>query len=101
MIVVERLTQKVHNGKWEDLEKLEKKYNILEESFGFPPKKRYQCIAGGYTMNTLIIERQWESFAEMESTYEKALANEDYQKLGQESNSIIKSNQMELFTPLP
>jgi len=39
--------------------------------------------------------------AEMEATYEKAFANAEYQKLYQESPSIIKSTQMELYTPLP
>ena len=101
MIVLERLTQKVHNGKWAELEKLEKKFNTLEAGFGFPPKKRYQYIAGSHAMNTLIIERQWDSLAKMETAYAEAFANEDYQKLSQETISVIKSNQMELLTPLP
>ena len=101
MIVLERLTQKVHNDKWAELEQLEKKFNALEAGFGFPPKKRYQYIAGSHAMNTLIIERIWESLAEMETAYAKALTDKDYQKLTQATSSVIKSNQMELLIPLP
>jgi hypothetical protein len=101
MIILERLIQKVRPGKWVELEELDKKYNALEKDFGFPSKKRYQCMSGGQDFNTLIIERQWGSLAEMEATYGKALANEAYQKLNQESFSVIKSSQMELYSPLP
>ncbi len=101
MKIVERLTQKIYPGKWLELEEIDKKYTALEKDFGFPVKKRYQCIAGEYDFNTLIIERQWESMAEMEAIYGKALANEDYQKLSQEGSSVVKSSRMELYTPLP
>jgi hypothetical protein len=36
----------------------------------------------------------------MEATFEKAFANEEYQKLNQEIVSVIESTQMELYTPL-
>lgn len=101
MIVVERMIQKIRPDKWVELEELDKKYNALEKELGFPSKKRYQCIVGGHDFNTLIIERQWESMAKLEATYEKAFANADYQKLNQQSPSIVKSTQMELYTPLP
>jgi len=101
MVIVERLTQKLRPNKFEELEKLDKKYTALENKFGFPLKKRYQLIAGGNDFNTLIVERQWESLAKMEAAYEKALADAEYQKLNEESSSAIKSTQMELYTPLP
>jgi len=101
MVIVERLTQKLRPNKFEELEKLDKKYTALENKFGFPLKKRYQLIAGGNDFNTLIVERHWESLAKMEAAYEKALADAEYQKLNEESSSAIKSTQMELYTPLP
>ena len=58
-------------------------------------------MVGGHDFNTLIIERQWGSLAQMEAVYEKAFANEEHQKLNQESASVIKSSQMEMYTPLP
>jgi hypothetical protein len=102
MIAIERMTQKVFPGKWAELEAIDKRYNAVENRLGFPPtKKRYQCMIGGNDSNTLIIERQWESLAVMEATYEKAFADPELQALQQETASIIASNQVEVFTPLP
>jgi hypothetical protein len=101
MITIERMTQHIYPDKWEELEALDKKYNALEKKYGFPPKKRYQCVFGGHASGTLIIERQWESMAKMEEVYEKIMADPEHQKLGQEGISIIKKTQMELYTPLP
>ena len=101
MIILERLVQKVRPDKWAALEKIEKKYNAIESRFGFPAKKRYQCLVGGHDTNTIIIERQWESMAVMEATYEKIMADPQYQKLGSETIAAIESNQIEYFTLLP
>ena len=101
MIVIERQIQKIRPGKWAELEEIDKEFNQLEAGFGFPPKKRYQCIIGGHDINTLIVERQWESMAIMEKAYEITLTNPDYQKLSQKLNSFVKSVQFELYYPLP
>lgn len=101
MIAIERMTQKVYPGKWAELEAIDKRYNEIELRMGFPAKKRYQCIMGGSDQNTLIIERQWESLAALEQTYEKALALPEYQALNQEVVTIVQSSQIEVFTPLP
>ena len=101
MIIVERMIQHIRPDKWADLDGLDKKYNVVETRLGFPAKKRYQCLSGINDMNTLIIERQWESLAKMEATFEKAMSDPEYQKLQQESTPIVKSNQWELYMPLP
>jgi hypothetical protein len=102
MIAIERMTQKVFPGKWADLEVIEKRFNAVEERLGFPStKKRYQCMIGGYDSNTLIVERQWDSLAVMEATYEKAFADPEFQALQKEVGSIIESSQEEVYTPLP
>lgn len=54
-----------------------------------------------YDQNTIVIERQWESMAVMESTYEKIMADPEYQALSKEGIGIIKSSRMEAYTPLP
>ena len=74
MIAIERMTQKLYPGKWMELEEIDKRYDEIEHRMGFPLKKRYQCVIGSEDNNTLIIERQWDCLAVMESTYEKALA---------------------------
>ena len=100
MVIVERLIQQVRPDKWAELEALDAKYNPVESRCGFPSKKRYRCFAGGDNTNTLIIERQWESLAAMEVAYEKVLADPEWQALGAEGVSIIKSDRHELYAPL-
>jgi hypothetical protein len=102
MVAIERMIQKVYPGKWAELEEIDKRYNAAESRLGFPPnKKRYQCMMGSHDHNTLIIERQWDSLAAMEATWEKAFADPEIQSLNKETTSIIKSTQWEVYTPLP
>ncbi len=101
MIAIERTTQKVYPGKWAELEEIDKKFNEVELGAGFPQKKRFQCVLGGLDQNTLIIERQWDSLAVMESTYEKILANPAYQALEKQVASIVESSRTEVYTPVP
>ena len=102
MITIERMTQKIFPGKWAELEEIDKKYNVVEKRLGFPPtKKRYQCMIGSHDSNSLIIERQWDSLAVMEATYEKAFADPELQALQKETVSIVENNQVEVYTPLP
>ena len=101
MIAIERMTQKIYPGKSMELEEIDKRYDKIEGRMGFPAKKRYQCVIGAEDNNTLIIERQWDSLAAMESTYEKALADPDYQALGKEVGSIVQSSKIEVYTLLP
>lgn len=101
MIIIERVIQQVRPDKWAELEKIDKKYNMVEARLGFPPKKRSQSLSGSLEVNTLIVERQWPSMAAMEATYEKAHADPEHQALGKDLTSIIKSNHWELNMPLP
>jgi hypothetical protein len=95
------MIQKVRPGKFPDLDELDKKYIAIESRLGFPPKKRYQCIIGGHDLNTVIVERQWDSLAAMEEIFTKAFADPEYQALADEGISIIESTQWEVYTPLP
>jgi hypothetical protein len=101
MVAIDRMIQQVHPGKWAELEEIDKRYKAVESRLGFPPKKRYQCIMGSHDTNTLIVERQWNSLAAMEATYEKAFADPEHQALGKEITSIVKSTQWEVYMPLP
>lgn len=102
MFVIERMIQKVLPGKWAELEEIDKRFNAAEQRLGFPSnKKRYQCMIGSHDTNTLIIERQWDSMAVMEATYEKSFADPEIQVLQKEVMSIIESNQIEVYAPLP
>lgn len=100
MKVVERMVQEIYPGKNEALEDLDKRYDAIESKLGFPAKKRYWCISGPYQTGTLIVEREWESFAALEESYEKAFANEELTALGEEGASIVKNSRIELYTPV-
>ena len=100
MKVLERQLQHIHPQKWAELNAIDAKYNEAEAKFGFPKKRRYQALACGLESNTLIIEREWESMAVFEATYEKAFADAEYQKLGAELDGIVLKNSLELYAVL-
>jgi len=101
MIIYERMIQEIYPDKWAELELLDQKYNMVEARLGYPAKKRSRSISGKYNLNTLIIERQWESMTKMEAANELAQADPEYQALWMEGTSIIKSVHWELYMPMP
>lgn len=98
--VLERLTQQVFATKWPELEELDKKYDAIESRLGYPPKRRYRLFAGGGNTNTLVIEREWESLADLEAAYEKAFIDPEWQAVDAKALQIIADNQFELLLPL-
>lgn len=99
--VLERLVQPVAPGKWGDLEILDKDYDALEAKYGFPQKLRLQCVAGGLSMDAVIIQRVWPSLAVMEDAYGRLMQDPEWVKLGARGNGIIKENFRELYIVLP
>ncbi len=103
MKVVSREIQHVITGKWEELESIDKKFAAVERRLGYPQtKKRYRCLFGAHDlMSTLIIEYSWESLSEMEQIFEKARLDDERSALADKLVSILSSNQMEVYIPLP
>jgi hypothetical protein len=99
MKVVERLIQEIYPGQSEALEDIDKRYNAIEASLGFPPKKRLWCISGPHHANTIIIEREWESMAAMEAAVEKTFGHPELQAPSEDANTIVKNSRWELYTP--
>ena len=97
---IEWMIQKVHTGKWKDLESFEKKIVPLENKVGFPPKKRLQGTFGA-SDETLIIERQWESLAQMEECYSKLMKEPELLEFGDELYGFIDSTRIDIYTVLP
>jgi hypothetical protein len=97
-MILERMIQKIYPDKWEELEEIDKRYNAVEKRLGFPPtKKRYRSISGSYDTNTLIVEREWESFTAMDAAYIERNADPEAQELFIEIDSIIKSMRCEFY----
>src|SRR4026209_1019312 len=101
MVIIERQIQMVRAGKWAELEELDKKFAAVESLLGFAAKSRCRSLIGGLTTDALIIERQWESFAALEASYEKALMNPEHRALSAEAELILGSQQIEFYVPLP
>ncbi len=97
MQVIERHIKRVRPGKWAEVEQKEKEYDAVEAKYGFPPKKNYRCWSGAYDSSTLVMERQWESFAAMEAAYEKAIADPEWQALG--GSDLYESRHVEYGWP--
>ena len=100
MNIIERQIQKVRAGKWTELEEMDKKFSAIESQLGFPAKRRCRSLVGGLTTDNLIIERQWESFAALETIYERALADPEHRALSEEVELILESQQIEFYLPL-
>jgi hypothetical protein len=99
MRILERMVQEIAEGKMAELEALDKRYDAVESQLGFPPKKRYWSMSGAHSLNTLVIERQWQSMAAMETAYEQAFARPDMQALFAEGADIILTARIELYRP--
>ncbi len=97
MKVIERMVQEIFPGQGEALDDIDKRYDAIENTLGFPPKKRMWSISGPHPTNTLVLEREWESMAAMETAFEKAFEHEGIKALWKEGEAIIKSSCIELY----
>lgn len=100
MILIERMIQEIHNGKSQELEDLDKRYQPVEKRLGFPPSKRFWTVSGVHTMATIVIEREWESMAAFEEAFNRAFADPEWQALNEAGVDIVKSSRMEFYTPM-
>ncbi|MBY9004120.1 MAG: hypothetical protein KGD73_09130 [Candidatus Lokiarchaeota archaeon] len=103
VLIIWRQTQKIKSDKWDELEKVEKKFLEAEKQLGFPTetKKRYRGLFGSEGVNTLIIDYQWVSMAKMEKIYTKAILDPDYQKLMEEALPLIEESRWEILVSWP
>ena len=101
MAYIQREVQHIYDGKWEELEAIDKEYTKIEAKYGFSAKKRYQMMSGPDKMGTLIVEHQWESLAAMETAFNKLMADPDWKALGPRADTIVKDDRMELLWIMP
>jgi hypothetical protein len=97
---LERQIQQIQPGKWAELDTIDQKFNTIESRLGFPAKRRFRCYIGGHTNNTLVIEREWESLAAMESAYMKGFTDPEWQALNGQFEIISESTQVEVYLVL-
>jgi len=99
MQITERHIKKVRPGKWSEIPQREEEFDAIERKLGFPPKRHYRYLSGTQDYGTLVMERDWESFAAMESAYDRAMADPQWQALG--SSDLYESRLIEYYTPWP
>jgi hypothetical protein len=95
MKVLERMVQKI--GDWQALEELDQKYNVIEAKYGVPAKRRYRAMMGQNSVDTLIVEREWESMAALEKAFDSMFEDPEWQAVSASTEGIIKSMQAELY----
>ncbi|HMN59504.1 MAG TPA: NIPSNAP family protein [Anaerolinea sp.] len=100
MVILERDVQHIYPDKWDELNKIDGEFNLVESGFGFPEKKRFQLLIGADEANTLIVEWQWPSMSSMEAAYEKAMADPAWQALVAKSNEMIRDHRYEVYLVL-
>ncbi len=97
--IMQRLVQYIAPGKLEALNELDRKFDVVEKSLDFPPKRRYLSIAGP-EYGTLIIEREWESLAEMEQADDKCRDHPEWTDLVNQVTPLIVKEYWELYRVL-
>jgi hypothetical protein len=97
---LERQIQQIQPGKWTELDALDQKFNTIESRLGFPAKRRFRCYIGGHPNSTLVIEREWESLAAMETAYMKSFMDPEWQALNGQFETISESIQVEVYLVL-
>jgi hypothetical protein len=95
MKVLERMVQKI--GDWQALEELDQKYNAVESKYGFPAKRRYRALMGINSVDTLIIEREWESMAVFEKAFETMMADTEWQSANAADQGVVLSVHWEFY----
>ena len=102
MLLIQREIIKIVPGKWDEAIELHKKRVSNATRLGSPPFKVFRSMSGqGDWGNTIILEREWNSFAAWESFFEKATTDAKVKKefLDKWSN-VIQSHNFEFYTPL-
>ncbi|MFX1325406.1 MAG: hypothetical protein ACFE8N_10645 [Promethearchaeota archaeon] len=101
VVVIQRMIQKLYPGKWDELNKINAKFDDIEAKYGFPQnKKRLRCLFGEVGANSIVIEFEWPSLSKMEKAMTKAYLDPEYQKLTEKLDSIIISATTEIYTPV-
>ena len=101
MKMLERQIKHVKPGMVAEWLATSKKWDTIESTLGYPPKKCFQLFCGGQATDTVIIEREWESMAAMESAYQKSMADPRTRAISEEQEAnLASSSQIELYIPL-
>lgn len=103
MKVMQRGIMNIMPGKTaEAMELLENYLAVVSRLLGMPrekfPMKIYRpFIGGGDSLHTVIFEIEWDSFDEMASFFEKAMADSEIQAFMPKWEAVEQSHEVELY----
>ena len=82
---------------------LEKSLALTNKKFGpFPPVRKYTpWLGGGNSMNTIVLEVEFDSLNHMAEFYEKAMVDPEMMGTGAKWEVIVESSKEELYIVLP
>ena len=102
MKILMRTPIKIVPGKMAEYMQAEKERAAISKRLGTPEEKLYMMISGpGDRANTIVYEMEWDSLAEVETFYEKMMADPESQALQAKYSGLIESHGLELYTPMP
>ena len=99
MKILERCTQRVKSGKFNEFIAMEKKFDAAEVKLGnVPPKKRFWIRYGGRPSDTYVWEREWENMEALEANAARIWNDPEWNLLLEEAAEIFFDGQSELYT---
>ncbi len=102
MKVMARTIMKAVPGKMGELVELEKEHMVIGNRVLGISGRCYRRISGaGDTMNTIVIEGEFDSFAAFEAHPQKMGADPEMQALLPKYGGIMDSVEVEFYTPIP
>jgi len=102
MKVMARTIMKAVPGKMAELVELEKKHMaIANRVLGISGRCYRRISGGGDTMNTVIVEGEFDSLAAFEAHPQKMGADPEMQALMPKYEGVIESMEVEFYMPVP
>jgi len=99
-MILQRVIHQVHPGKWEELQAIETRFDVIHARLGVPPRRRYRRIYGKHCFYTEVIEREWDNLAAMEAQATEWARDPELRALQDEACSLIECTQYELYQML-
>ncbi len=100
-VVMERQIQRIKPDKWDALAEIDNRFDAIEATYKYPPKRRYRAMLGPLENNCAVLEREWKSMAKMEEAILNAYGDPAWQALVKELNEIVTEQYHEVYLAWP
>ncbi len=82
---------------------LERSLALSKEKIGFssPVRKYTPWLGGGSSINTIIVEAEYDSLTQVEEFFEKTFSDSEMMEINRKWESILESSKEELYMVMP